>query len=279
MYRLIALDMDGTLLNSQKQVGRETAAALREAAACGKYAVYCTGRGPIELIDFRELLPEVKYAICNNGATLWDMQDWKMTEGSEVAPELIRNILETSRKEEHLLQLYSGADVIYDRYSEEMIEKVGLGEYIPLYRRIVKTVDGYEETLLSGGSGFEEIRVNKFSVHLTGIAPRERLKKKLDRLGLPVEIRRSNRYTLEITAAGVSKAYGLRRICEELQIPAEETIAVGDGGNDLDVMKAAGLAIAVGNAADEVKKIADVLVADNDHDGCAEAIRKYLIGN
>jgi len=287
MYRLIALDMDGTLLDSQKQVSERTLRAIKKAAEQGKILVYCTGRAPIELTDFREQMPEIQYAICNNGASLWDMHKWEMTDGSELATELIARILKASEKEEHLLQLYSGAAVIYDEYTEEKVVRGGLAEYIPLYRRIVKTISGYEEyfvnsydpeTAAGGDCEYEKIPVNKFSLHLTGVAPRERLKKKLDRLNLPVEIRRSNRYSLEVTAKGVSKASGLRMVCTRLGMELSETIAVGDGGNDLDVMKIAGFGIAVGNAAEEVKKIAGAIVADNDHDGCAEAIEKYLLG-
>ena len=69
------------------------------------------------------------------------------------------------------------------------------------------------------------------------------------------------------------------QLCEYLGIPVEETIAVGDADNDIEVLKTAGLAIAMGNAAEHVKAIADVMVADCDHDGCAEAIGKYLLGD
>jgi len=271
-YQLIAFDMDGTMLNSEKEMTPDTVAAVQEAVKCGKTVIYCTGRAPAELRPFRKLLPEVRYAVCNNGSLLWDMREWKTTEADILSKDLIAQILKEAAPEEHLIQLYAGEDVYYDEYSEEKVIRCGMGEYLPMYREIAVKLCGYEAC-----GGQTDIDVNKMSVHMSGINPRERLKKHIDRLQLPLEIRRSNRYTLEFTSRGVTKAYGLRRVCDRLGIRPEDCIAVGDGGNDLDVLKFAGLGIAVGNATDEVKKIAGAIVADNDHDGCAEAIRKYLL--
>ena len=84
--------------------------------------------------------------------------------------------------------------------------------------------------------------------------------------------------SLELTATGVDKGVGLTKLCEALGIPVSASIAVGDADNDLSVLRTAGLAVAMGNALDSVKAVSDVTVADCDHDGCAEAIYKYLLG-
>lgn len=272
MYRLIAFDLDGTMLNPEKEITPDTMSAVKEAVCSGKEVIYCTGRAPSEVKQFRELLPEVRFAVCNNGSLLWDMREWKAAEENILSKDLIAQILKEAAPEEHMVQLYAGEDICYDEYSEEKVIRCGMGEYLPMYRNIVVKLYGYE----AGGAQMD-IRVNKLSVQLAGVNPRERLKKRIDRLHLPIEVRRSNRYTLEFTSEGVTKAYGLRLVCSLLDIRPEECIAVGDGGNDLDVLKAAGLGIAVGNATEEVKKIAGAIVADNDHDGCAEAIRNYLL--
>ena len=82
--------------------------------------------------------------------------------------------------------------------------------------------------------------------------------------------------SLEISPPGVTKALGLQFLCDYLDIPIEETVAVGDADNDLDVLKAAGLSVAMGNANDRVKQLCDVQVADNDHDGIAEVIDRFF---
>lgn len=271
-YQLIAFDMDGTMLDSKKEMTPDTVAAVKEAVEAGKEVIYCTGRAPSELAMFQELLPGVRYAICNNGALLWNMREWRAVKESVLPKEVIAQVLKEAAPEDHMVQLYAGEKIYYDEYSEEKIIRCGMEEYLPLYRDIVIQLHGYEAC-----GGQMDIDVNKLGIQMTGINPRERLKKHIDRWDLPIEIRRSNRYTLEVTSGGVTKAYGLRMICDYLGIRPEDCIAVGDGGNDLDVLKAAGLGIAVGNAVEEVKKIAGAFVADNDHDGCAEAIRNYLL--
>ena len=82
---------------------------------------------------------------------------------------------------------------------------------------------------------------------------------------------------LEMNAKGVDKGTGLKQLCKHLGISIDETIVVGDADNDKEALGVAGLAIAMGNAKESVKEIADVIVSDNDHDGCAEAIEKYLM--
>ena len=75
----------------------------------------------------------------------------------------------------------------------------------------------------------------------------------------------------------LTRQAGLLALCRHLDISPEETIVVGDADNDKEILQTAGLAIAMGNAADHIKALADVVVADCDHDGCAEAIEKYLL--
>ena len=104
---------------------------------------------------------------------------------------------------------------------------------------------------------------------------RERTRKRL--AGLDLVLADAEKTALECSATGVTKGTGLLRLCEYLGVEPEETIAVGDADNDLNILETAGLAIAVGNANEHVKAVAAVVVNDCDHDGCAEAIDKYLL--
>ena len=82
--------------------------------------------------------------------------------------------------------------------------------------------------------------------------------------------------SLEISPRGVTKALGLQILCRYLGIPIEESVAVGDADNDIDVLKAAGLSVAMGNANKTVKDLCDVIVADNDRDGVVEVIDRFF---
>ena len=81
--------------------------------------------------------------------------------------------------------------------------------------------------------------------------------------------------SLEISAKGTDKGKGLEKLCEFLNIPLSQTIVVGDADNDIEAMKKAGLAVAMENANERVKALADVIVSDNDHDGCREVLQNY----
>jgi hydroxymethylpyrimidine pyrophosphatase-like HAD family hydrolase len=93
---------------------------------------------------------------------------------------------------------------------------------------------------------------------------------------LPVQIAGGESASLEITPLGVTKAQGLEWLCRHLGIDLSETIVVGDGDNDLEVLGVAGLAVAMGNATSEVLATAHVTVSDNDHDGIVEVVERWL---
>ena len=82
---------------------------------------------------------------------------------------------------------------------------------------------------------------------------------------------------MELNAPGISKGRGLMALAERLGLALDEVMAVGDSGNDLTMLEAAGLGVAMGNATEEIKQAADVITADNNHDGVAEAIEKYVL--
>ena len=86
----------------------------------------------------------------------------------------------------------------------------------------------------------------------------------------------SEKTSLELSAAGVDKGAGLRTLCAHLGVPVEAAVAVGDSYNDAAVLRAAGLAVGMGNSPEPVRRLCDVIVADCDHDGVAEAIRRFL---
>ena len=98
--------------------------------------------------------------------------------------------------------------------------------------------------------------------------------KRLDEMG--VNHPSGSIFNYEISAVGVSKAEGLQVLCDHLELSIRQSIACGDEGNDYDMIQAAGLGVAMGNAIEAIKEIADVVVADCDHDGVAEAIETYL---
>ena len=271
MFDLIAFDMDGTLLTSDKRIDPETKEMIKKAAACGKTVAFCTGRTPIELTGYPEQAPGVRYAICNNGAILWDIKEQKKLYSNTLSPELMREILHIGLPENYLIQCYT-ENMYFEEHTEDDIRRVGIGEYLPMYRKLAETIPRLREKIEAG-----EFPVEKMALHMPGPEAEKRARARFDAAHLPVEIKHANNTSLEFTMQGVTKGAGLIRLCGLLGIPVSASIAVGDMDNDRDALLAAGLGIAMGNACEEIKKIAGAVVADNDHAGCAEAIRKYLL--
>lgn len=273
MYQLIAFDMDGTLLNSGKVIGERTKAAIERAAKAGKEVAFCTGRAPVELRGFPEQLPGMRYAICNNGAAVWDLREKKKLCSALLDPELMLRAMELSDPEDYLIQFYLD-EMQYSDLSPERLGPCGMLEYLPMYERLgVPVVPDLRERLAR-----EPQKVEKLALHFPGKESRLRAEARIKAAGLPLNVNYGNKFTLEFTVPGTTKGLGLRKLCDHLKIPLSEAIAVGDSENDNEAIAAAGLGVAMGNATEELKRLADAIVADNDHDGCAEAIDRFLLG-
>ena len=272
-YRLITLDMDGTLLNSEKEISERTNAMIRRAAEEGKIIALSTGRGLSELSEYLEQVPEIGYLDCTSGAMIYDCREKKVVVSTPIPVDVMQKVMALA-EEENVMVHFLSTDSVVEQSKYEQMEKYHMGVYKPMYGRVAKKCENifraYEENPKP---------IEKCNLYHLSPAKRDQTERRLEDMHLPLTIVHSELTALELTSEGVSKGTGLLQLCEYLGIPVQETIAVGDADNDIEVLKTAGLAIAMGNAAEHVKAIADVMVADCDHDGCAEAIGKYLLGD
>lgn len=268
-YKLIALDMDGTLLNSNKEISQKTLEMINKAFEAGKEVILSTGRCVAELKPYFDLMPKLRYVNCVSGALVYDLKEDKKIYSNAISVENINKILEIAKKEELLIHILT-KDSIVQRSSYENIEYYGMGVYKPLFKQVATKVDDIYDYYKEN-----PIPVEKLNLYHHSQDGRIRSRERLSNMNLTLV--NAEAASLEISAIGVSKGTGLIKLCEHIGISIEETIAVGDADNDIAVLKTAGLAVAMGNANDTVKGICDVMVSDCDHDGCAEAIEKYLL--
>jgi len=268
-YRLIAFDMDGTLLDTHKRIPSQTLDAIREAQAAGKVVALSTGRNPAEIDILREELSGVRYRICCSGGMVWDAQTDEMIFSQPLAEEDIRRILAITADFDVMIHMLSRQSVAQRSHVERMPD-FHMAVYQPMYRRIATQVEDLRGEWLRA-----PWPVYKLNLYFRSLEERAQAEKRLH--GMPIEMVYSERTSLECSPHGIGKGSGLLALCRHLQIPVEQTIAVGDADNDLEILRTAGLAVAMGNANDRVKAAADVIVSDNDHGGCAEAIRNWLI--
>lgn len=159
---------------------------------------------------------------------------------------------------------------IVQKKDYEHMEDFYMGIYKPMFNEVAVKV----ENMLDFYNDNKQ-PVAKLNLYHTSSEDREETRKAIE--GLDVVLANAETTSLEISAKNTTKGLGLQKLCEHLGISIDEAIAVGDADNDLDVLKRAGLSVAMGNANDNVKKIADVVVEDCDHDGCVQAIEKHLL--
>ena len=270
-YELIAFDMDGTLLNSQKEITPRTLAALKKAAAAGKQIALSTGRCRPELTAYTALVPGIRYFICTSGALVYDVHEQKEIYKKPLEPELVRRLLEISKEEDLMVHLLDAESIVQTDQFESM-GNYGMGVYKPMYERVVTVWDDLYEAYCAA-----PFPVEKVNFYHRDPEARERTKERIREAGLPVIMVNAEKGSLELSAEGVDKGAGLQKLCEYLKLLLDKTIAVGDADNDITILQKAGLAAAMGNALPNIKKLADVQVSDCDHDGCAEVIEKYLL--
>ena len=275
-FRLIALDMDGTLLDSGQRITPRAQAAVREILERGKHAVFATGRCRAQLTEYLECFPAMRYLICENGACVCDLKTGEDLFRRPVAPQEVLRILEAAEGEEVLCTLFIGNRSFMDRKSFSFMKEFGLESYRSVFERSAVWVEDlfsfYRDRPLEAEKVNLFFRKGDGQGRQTGSRVAGRLR------GLPLSVAASVSGNLEITAQGVNKGSALELLCSFLKLPLSETAAVGDGANDVQLLRTAGLGIAMENAAPALRAAADAAVPDCDHEGAAIAMERCLLG-
>ena len=269
VYNLIAVDMDGTLLNSEHHISLRGKQAIKDVLQRGKQVVFATGRCLAEMGEYLAEFPDMRYLICENGASVVDLKEKRNLYRAPLDPALTERVIRAVEKEDVLVSFFIGNRSFMDAAGVARLAEYGLEGY----------VDVLENTLVRVPSLFAFYRDNpleaeKITLYFKDASTRNRVKGKLS--GMPLQLAGSIAGNLEISASGVNKGAGLRKLCESLNLPLSEVIAVGDGNNDREMLQAAGLPVAMANAVPELKRFAKRTAPDCDHDGAAVIIEEYM---
>ncbi len=271
--RLIAFDLDGTLFNDKKEVTPETFRTLERAAGMGIEIVPSTGRFWNAIPDNIKALSFVRYALTLNGAAIFDVK----------AGKVIAEFTIPTLRAETLCHVFDDLGVIYDfvadgkgymrRDNYERLSEVMVAEWqTKIVRDMRSPVDDVYGTL-SNVSG-----VQKMQIYTLDRALRENLLKSLPYVFPKLLFTSSVPNNIEINDTKANKGGGLKFLAEYLGIPMSETLAFGDGLNDITMIEAAGTGVAMENAVDEVKAAADYVTLDCNNDGVAEGIKRFCFG-
>lgn len=272
--KMIGLDMDGTLLTDKKELTAYTKNVLKNVMQEGVIVLPATGRPrcgiPQELID--EL--GVRYAVTANGARILDLKEEKALYEKIVPLDMVYRILDIFDQYDAIEEIYfEGVGYIAEEFmrrAEDFYDEPAMVEYIVTTR---KTVPNIRQKLKEENRGSD--KVQGIFKHI------EDKQKALEQLKeIPgIEVTGALKNNIEVNIAGVDKGEGLLRLGKILGIRQEEIMACGDGLNDISMLKAAGLGVAVANAEDEVKAAADYIAESNNEDGVAKAVEKFVCGH
>lgn len=272
--KLIATDLDGTFVDDRKQLIAENVQAFKECAEQGIQIVPTTGRTIVGIPEEIRNLPGVRYVITSNGATIADLQSGEIISSCLMNAETVLRIMELARDSED--------DIMYDAY----VDGVGytkqefwdnLLHYVPnpavldLVRKTRKPVLDSIEHIRSLGADIEKI--NLFFVTEDA---RVRMRSVLADIS-EVIVSSSLPNNLEINAAGADKGGALFRLAKLLGIRQEEIMAFGDGENDISMLRMAGFGVAMENAEEHVKAVANHITVTNNEAGVAVALRKFVL--
>lgn len=268
-YKLIALDMDGTLLDSQKRIGDLTLEAIERATSIGKIVAISTGRCLAEMRGYIEALSCVRYFVCTSGAIVYDMAKGVRLHEQLMMPDVAVRCMEVAAIEGAMIHIMSDESIV-QRDQKRVMEEFGMAPYRKLYDSVATQVDDIRSFFQAS-----PFAVAKLNLYHRSIESRQRTRERL--AGVDVELADSERTSLECSSHGVTKASGVGALCRVLGVSMEEVVAVGDADNDLALLNAAGLSVAMGNAGERVKAHCDVTVADCDSGGCAQAIERFML--
>lgn len=269
--RMIALDLDGTLMRSDHMtVSERNKSALEDASRRGVQIVIASGRTWSVLDSVVAQVPFVRYAVISNGAAAVDAETGNFLFRKGIPQGQAEDIYRILREYETVVEVYCDGGSYFERSKAGWFSKVGLAkDFVEMLRQRQILVDDPIRAVRNK-------TVEKLSALYLPQEYRKEIYNKIKAVG-PLAITSALAGNMEINAAGVNKGAGLRKLCDILGVSPEETMAFGDAGNDLQMLSYVKWSFAMDNASDEAKAAARYLTASNDQDGVALAVEKYVL--
>lgn len=267
-YKAIALDLDGTLTNHNKEVTPLTKQTLIKAQKDGAHIILASGRPTFGIAPIAECLDIESYGgfvLSYNGGKIVDWQSKEEIYSNFLPDEVIPILYDYAKAHNHAILGYDGKEIITempdDKYvkEESRINKMNIRKV----ENLLESLPPHPTKLLMTG---EPELMQKGTEELLGI------------VGDKMDVFRSAPFFIELVPKGIDKAQSLLRLLDKIGLTPNDMIAFGDGYNDLSMLKLAGMGVAMANAVDEVKAEADYVTLSNEEDGVAAAIEKFCYG-
>lgn len=274
--KLIATDLDGTLLDRNMALSERNRTALENASAKGVILVVATGRSFRSVPDYVKSIRGIKYAVTANGANTHDIATGKLIDSQHISQVAIDNVWDVLNTKGIMLEVFvEGRPYVYN------------WDYVN--PQIFGTTDSYLKYFMATRKPVEDIfafikehKSQIENINLVFRSPNERL----DALYKLEEIAENDRsytltssfpFNLEIGGTNVDKATAISKICSSLDIDSKDVMCLGDNHNDLSMINYAGLGVAMEDAVSEVKEAADFVTKTSNESGVAFAVEKFIL--
>lgn len=261
MYKAFFIDIDRTLLNNSGKVSEQTNLAIKKAKENGIKIVIISGRSRMSAINFKEFSSGIM--VNCNGADIYDVEKNEILYQSVMDSTFCKELYEIAQKGDFVVKFDFG-----------LARAVNKPEYLENYEiALIENIDDF----------LKENKVVQIAMCHENLERIEELKKYIHtNTNLKVinqfiwEVNDKVMYSIHITNKSVSKGNAMSGMCKYLKIDLSDVVAIGDKANDISMIQMAGFGVAMGNAIEEVKQIADFITTSNENDGVAEALKQII---
>lgn len=266
-YKLLTLDIDGTLTNSQKVITPATLTAIAKAEEAGVRVVLATGRptyGVAPVADKLKMQEKGGFVLSFNGGKITEWRSKETIYESALPRETLPYLYKKAKENHVAIMTYRNEYVLTETTDDPYVQiEISLNRMKGKKVRSFLTDTDFPlpKCIITGEPGI----IERLEGELNG------------KLGSTLSIYRSEPFFLEIMPKGVDKARSLKALLWKLGVAQEEMIACGDGYNDIPMIKLAGVGVAMSNAQKEVAQVADYITTSNDEDGVAKVIEKFIV--
>ena len=275
--KLVALDLDGTLFDNSSRISKRNLTAIRSITDKGIHVVISTGR-PFEGIPFDQIKGTgINYAITANGSGIYEISTGKCLYENAMDEELVTPILNFLLTRDIHMDAFIGGKGYTPIQGVETAQKLTVPSSIKNYIITTRTrLDNILQFIHENQLKVQKMTLNFYPAADGTLIDRETVRKFL--VSNPSITTVCGGYNnLEFTRADANKGVGLRKLAEILGVNPDATMAIGDTENDLAIIEAAGIGVAMGNATDAVKARADYVTTTNTKDGVAAAIEHFIL--
>lgn len=289
MYKLIAIDIDGTLLNSYGEVTEENKKAIKMAIDKNVNVVLTSGRMPKAILPIANEVCANKYLISGNGAAIYDVKNDKTIYNNYMSKEKVLEIIDICEKNSMFYNVYTNNVILTKSLNYNILFYHNENKKNPEDKKIKINVINDIYSYIKDYTGDDLLKIticDSDKMIFNSIMNKLRRLRDIDVLEVAhmskkiikhgTEDFEISYFYTEITNENVNKWTAIEQLIKVLNISKEEVMTIGDNINDKEMIENAGIGVVTGNSSPYMKKIADEVVASNNESGVAEAIQKYI---